>query len=131
MLNYDEAFDLIVNEFLLLPRNISEVDILNAPGLTLAEDIYADVDLPAFDYSGMDGFAIKYSENNNNKWNIAGEISAGNFKEYHLDKLSAVRIMTGGRIPSSANTVIPVEDVIESEHIVTLRKDIEIKQYQV
>lgn len=129
ILNYDEAFDLIVNEFLLLPRNISEVDILEASGLTLAEDIYADVDLPAFDYSGMDGFAIKYSENNN-KWNIAGEISAGNFKEYHLDKLSAVRIMTGGRIPSSANTVIPVEDVIESDHIVTLLKDIEIKQYQ-
>jgi molybdopterin molybdotransferase len=129
MLNYDEALRLIENEFRLIPKNITEVDLLESTGLTLAEDIYADSDLPAFDYSGMDGYAIKYSGNISN-WKITGEISAGNFKQYPLDESSAVRIMTGGRIPTDADTVIPIEDVFESENIVTLRNDVKIKQLQ-
>ncbi len=129
MLNYDEAFRIIENEFLLLPKNVSEVNLLDATGLTLAENIYADVDLPAFNYSGMDGYAISFSFSIR-EWKIIGEISAGNFNDYILDESSAVRIMTGGRIPSGADTVIPIEDVIEAGNNLTLLNDVKIKQHQ-
>jgi molybdopterin molybdotransferase len=129
MLNYDEALRLIENEFLLLPKITTEVDLLDASGFTLSENIYADADLPAFDYSGMDGYAIKYSQHICN-WNITGEISAGNYKEFTLDESSAVRIMTGGRIPSTADTVIPIEDVLESGNNLSLRNDVKIRHHQ-
>jgi len=129
MLNYLDALRLIENEFQLLPKNIIEVTLLDAIGLTLAENIYADVDLPAFNYSSMDGFVIKLSDEIK-EWNITGEISAGNFKEYPIDSFSAIRIMTGGRIPSDADTVIPIEDVIESGNNLTLRNEVIIKQFQ-
>ena len=129
MLNYEVALRLIENEFLLLPKNIIEIPLLDAVGLTLAENIYADVDLPAFNYSGMDGFVIKFSDQKR-EWNITGEIAAGNFKEYSVDLSSAVRIMTGGRIPSDADTVIPIEDVIETGNNLTLRNEAKLKQFQ-
>jgi molybdopterin molybdotransferase len=129
MLNFKEAIQLIEDEFLQLTKNIIEVKLSESTGLTLAEDIYADVNIPAFNNSSMDGFAIKYT-GNEKRWNITGEISAGNFKDYNIDAKSAVRIMTGGRIPANTNAVIPVEDIIEDGSMLHLRKGIAIKLNQ-
>jgi molybdopterin molybdotransferase len=129
MISYQEAVQLIDNEFLHLPKSIIDTDLTGSLGYTLAENIYADTNLPSFDYSGMDGYAINYS-NNKKKWVITGEISAGNYKEYILDEDSAVRIMTGGRIPLKANAVIPIEEVVEEDTFLSLRKGVKIKMNQ-
>jgi molybdopterin molybdotransferase len=129
MLSFKEAIQLIEDEFLLLSKNIIEVNLSDSTGLTLAEDIYADVNIPAFDNSSMDGYAIHY-QGDEKSWNITGEISAGNFKDYTLVVNSAIRIMTGGRIPTNTNAVIPIEDVIEDGSMLLLRKGSQIKQYQ-
>ena len=44
-----------------LTKDIIEVNLSDSNGLTLAEDIYADVNIPAFNNSSMDGYAINYS----------------------------------------------------------------------
>src|ERR1035437_7678158 len=129
MLSFKEAIQLIEDEFLQLTKNIIEVNLSDSTGLTLAEDIYADVNIPAFNNSSMDGFAINYT-GDEKSWNIIGEISAGNFQDYNIDVNSAVRIMTGGRIPINTNAVVPIEDVIEEGGMFLLREGIEIKQYQ-
>ena len=129
MLGFKEAIQLIEGEFLQLTKNIIEVNLSDSTGLTLAEDIYADVNIPAFNNSSMDGYAINYS-GDEKSWNITGEISAGNFKDYTLDVNSAIRIMTGGKIPTNTNAVVPIEDVIEDGSMLLLREGIEIKQNQ-
>jgi len=129
MLCFKEAIKLIEGEFLQLTKNIIEVNLSDSTGLTLAEDIYADVNIPAFNNSSMDGYAINYS-GDEKSWNITGEISAGNFKDYTLDVNSAIRIMTGGKIPTNTNAVVPIEDVIEDGSMLLLREGIEIKQNQ-
>jgi len=129
MLSFKEAVQLVENEFLRLPKNIIEADLSDSTGLTLAEDIYADVNLPAFNNSSVDGFAINYI-GNNKSWNIIGEISAGNFKNYNIDLNSAVRIMTGGRIPTNTNVIVPNEDIIEDGSMLHIREGIEIKPNQ-
>jgi molybdopterin molybdotransferase len=129
MLNFNDAVKLIDNEFVQLPKNIIEVNLSDSTGLTLAEDIYSDVNLPAFNNSSMDGYAINYA-GDKKSWNITGEISAGNFKDYNIDVNSAVRIMTGGRISTNANAVVPIEDVIEDGSMLHLREGIEIKLHQ-
>jgi len=129
MLNFKEAIKLIEDEFLQLTKNIIEVKLSESTGLTLAEDIYADVNIPAFNNSSIDGFAINFT-GNEKRWDITGEISAGNFKDYNIDSKSAVRITTGGRIPENSTAVIPIEDLIEDGSMLHLKEGIKIKQNQ-
>jgi molybdopterin molybdotransferase len=125
MLNFNQAIQIIDEEFRHISKDIIEADLINSAGLTLAEDIYADVNLPAFNNSSMDGFAIQLA-GNQKVWNVIGEISAGNFKEYKIDLNTAVRIMTGGRVPNDANAVVPIEDIIEEQNRISLRDGIDI-----
>ncbi|RKY94158.1 MAG: hypothetical protein DRQ01_03060 [Ignavibacteriae bacterium] len=109
MINFNEARRLIDKEFETLQLNIEEVSLENSLNRTLAEDIYADVNLPPFNNSAVDGIAIKFNPSIK-EWNIVGEITAGNYSEINIDDRSAVTIMTGARIPKSCDTVIPLED---------------------
>jgi molybdopterin molybdotransferase len=109
MINYNEAIEIIKSEFEKLTLHTEEVDLLESFNRILAEDVIADVDLPPFDNSAVDGYAIKFSERT--QWEIIGEISAGNFSSFTLTENDAVLITTGSKLPPNANTIIPIEDV--------------------
>ncbi|MBZ0200640.1 MAG: molybdopterin molybdotransferase MoeA [Ignavibacteriaceae bacterium] len=109
MISYNEAIEIIKTEIRKLTFQTEEVNLLNSLNCILAEDVIADVDLPPFDNSAMDGYAVKYSERK--KWNIIGEVSAGNYSSIKLLENDAVLITTGSKLPTSADTVIPIEDV--------------------
>lgn len=119
MINYNEALEIIKKEFDKISLSIVEVDILESLDRILAEDIVADVDLPPFDNSAMDGYAIKYSERNT--WDIIGEISAGNYSSITLSEKDTVLITTGSKIPANADTVIPIEDLDVEGKILELK----------
>ncbi|MGB9856331.1 MAG: gephyrin-like molybdotransferase Glp [Caldisericum exile] len=109
MINYNEALEIIKHEIEKLTLHTEEVDIFESCNRIIAEDVFADVDLPPFDNSAVDGYAVKFSERT--KWNIIGEISAGNFSSFNLTEDNAVLITTGSKLPANADTVIPIEDV--------------------
>jgi len=109
MINFNEARRLIDKEFETLQLNIEEVSLENSLNRTLAEDIYADVNLPPFNNSAVDGIAIKFNPSIK-EWNIVGEITAGNYSEINIDDHSAVTIMTGAKMPDSCDTIIPLEN---------------------
>lgn len=121
MINYNKALGIIKNEIEKLTLHTEEVNILNSINRILAEDIIADVDLPPFDNSAMDGYAIKFGERNN--WNIIGEISAGNYSSIRLSENDAVLITTGSKIPIDSDTVIPIEDLDVDKNILQLKPD--------
>ncbi len=121
MINYNKALEIIKNEFENLTLHTEEVNILDSINRILAEDIIADVDLPPFDNSAMDGYAIKFSERN--KWNIIGEISAGNYSSIRLLENDAVLITTGSKIPNDGDTVIPIEYLDVDKNILQLKPD--------
>ena len=121
MTSYKEALRLIQKEISTISFSIEEVNILDSVNRILAEDIIADVDLPPFDNSAMDGYAIKFSERN--KWNIIGEISAGNYSSINLSENDAVLITTGSKIPNEVDTVIPIEDLDVDQNILKLKPD--------
>lgn len=127
MINYDEANEVIRNEFSRLLLKTEYVDILDGVDRILAGDIVSDTDLPPFTNSAMDGFALRYSEGIT-KWKIIGEISAGNYSNFDVGSGLAVGIMTGGRMPSQADTVIPVEDVIIENDSVRLKENGRMKK---
>lgn len=80
-------------------------------GRVLAEEIRADMDLPPFDRSQMDGFAVKYADTRNApvRLKIVGESVAGKGWHNELKTGEAVRIMTGAPLPAGADSVQMVE----------------------
>ncbi len=110
MISFEEASKIIGNAFRQLNLTTEKIPFDKALHRTLAEDVLADIDLPPFNNSAMDGIAIRFNDKIR-KWKIAGEISAGNYDSYSLDENSAVSIMTGAKLPEYCNTVIPIEDI--------------------
>ncbi|MGK9369078.1 molybdopterin molybdotransferase MoeA [Melioribacter sp. Ez-97] len=109
MLNYNEALEIIKSEIQNLTLKTEEADIFESYNRILAEDVIADVDLPPFDNSAVDGYALVFSERN--EWTIKSEVSAGNYSPVSITEDEAVLITTGSKLPVNADTVIPIEDV--------------------
>lgn len=120
MLSYNEAFAIIENEFAQINLQTESVTLMESINRALAEDIISDIDQPPFDNTAMDGIAIKYNPEISS-WKIIGEISAGNYQDIDINENNCVRIMTGGKIPPNADTVIPVEDLNENGDTTTLK----------
>ncbi len=99
----------------LTPLAPARLGLAEAEGLVLAEDVTAAVDLPPFDNSGMDGFAVLAADvagatpDSPVVLRVTGEIAAGDTGDYRLAPGTAIRIMTGARLPAAADAVIPVE----------------------
>lgn len=87
------------------------VELPNALGRVLAQEIVADTDLPPFDRSQMDGYAVRAAETTAAPvtLRIAGESAAGQGWHHRLEEGHAVRIMTGAPVPEGADSVQQVE----------------------
>ncbi len=83
--------------------------ILEALGHVLAQDVEASIDIPAFEQSSRDGYAIRYTDKNESL-KIVGEIAAGSMVKNILEKGEAMRIFTGAPLPDGADTVIMQEN---------------------
>lgn len=104
MISIQEAL-LIVDEQ-QAPLKVHQLSVEESLGFYLAEEIRAPFDLPSFDNSAMDGYAVcGISEH----YEVIGEIQAGNISEFHLSDGDAVRIFTGAKVPSSATAVVMQE----------------------
>jgi molybdopterin molybdotransferase len=92
-----------------------DLQLLDAHGCILSEAVVADVDLPAFDNSSMDGYAVRIadvadaSEGNPVKLPVVGDIAAGSQSAYSVQPGLSTRIMTGAPIPAGAEAVVPIE----------------------
>ncbi len=102
----DEAADIIGGYG--KKSEIEEVRLSDSLGRILAEDIYSEIDMPPFDKSAMDGFAV-FSGDNSKRYKIVETIPAGKFPKRSVGKGECSRIMTGAPIPSGTDRVIKVE----------------------
>jgi molybdopterin molybdotransferase len=89
--------------------------LLESLGLPLCEDIVAPMDLPSFDNSAMDGYAVYFddtasaSEDHPVHLPVVGEVAAGQSRHLALSPGTTVRIMTGAPVPQGADAIVPVE----------------------
>jgi molybdopterin molybdotransferase len=102
------------------PVDFEQVELTQALGRVLAEDIHAGFDLPSFDNSTMDGFALRAddvkdaSHGNPVSLVVVADIPAGHPFSGVLTQGQAARIMTGAPLPSGADAIIPLEDTDSS-----------------
>jgi molybdopterin molybdotransferase len=99
-----------------LPASTEVVQIDRADGRILAEAIRADADVPGFERSAMDGFAVRAaatlgaSAETPRFLSIAGAVAMGPAPPVALEKGTALAVPTGGRLPEGADAVVPVEE---------------------
>ena len=110
MLTYKDALAQILAQAATLAP--IQTPLADALGLVLAEDITTPFDLPPFDNSSMDGFAVRAADLQTTPTilPVTGEIAAGALDIPTLFPGQALRIMTGAPVPNGADTVVPVED---------------------
>ena len=104
------------------PLGTERVPLDVCVGRILAEDIVADCDMPPFNRSQMDGFALRSRDTRNVPVNLAivGESAAGKGWHKPLNRGEAVRIMTGAPIPEGADAVQQIELTKEYDSVVSL-----------
>lgn len=117
MPTFEEARTIIINS--VLPSGIEQVGLLDAVGRVLAEDIIAPYDLPQSNNSAMDGYAVQATDcQPGSRLQVTGFIQAGGDIPLEVFSGTAIKIMTGARIPAGCDAVIPVEEVTdEGEYI--------------
>ena len=108
-ISLDEAVN-ICNEY-QIKLSTETISISNALSRVLATSVIAKVDDPGFDNSSMDGFAVLHADTLKPpaKLTIVGVSNAGTKEQPCIEKGEALRIMTGGPMPSGADSIIPIE----------------------
>ncbi|MGG3268191.1 gephyrin-like molybdotransferase Glp [Priestia aryabhattai] len=95
--------------------SIEHVSITESYGRYLGEDIIADQNVPHFNKSLYDGFAVRaqdcveVSNEHSVEFEVVGEIGAGSVFEEEVKPFQAVRIMTGAQVPHSCDAVVMLE----------------------
>ncbi|PTL11893.1 molybdopterin molybdenumtransferase [Staphylococcus gallinarum] len=121
-----EAIKRIVNENIIM--DITNVKLSESLNYILAEDIVATYDIPRFDKSPYDGFALRSidtteaSGDNRIFFKVIDHIGAGAVSNESVGEHEAVRIMTGAAIPKGADAVVMLEQTTEYESGFTIRK---------
>jgi molybdopterin molybdotransferase len=91
------------------------IGIDRALGRVLSKDILCRKNLPSFNNSAMDGFAIKAADAGK-ILRVNAVIYAGDVKEPSLKDAECYKIMTGAKVPNDVDTIIPIENIVKYEN---------------
>ncbi|UCC20917.1 MAG: molybdopterin molybdotransferase MoeA [Promethearchaeota archaeon] len=105
---------------------VEEINIKDALNRVLADDIISEMDIPPFDRSAMDGYAIKAEDSfgsspkNPQKVKLIGTIEIGESSKLEINKGEAIRVSTGAPVPKSSDAVIKIEDTEIENNLINL-----------
>lgn len=117
LLTFEEAQRTIQKYFKPKPLGVEEIPLLEAYDRVLAENIIASLDIPPFNRSTVDGYAVKAQdtfgaeENKPVKLKICGTVNVGEKPKITVKNRSAAEIMTGAPMPEGADAVVQFEHV--------------------
>ncbi|MGW7976671.1 molybdopterin molybdenumtransferase MoeA [Staphylococcus xylosus] len=121
-----EAIERVVSQDIYTKQ--IEVPLENSVNYILAEDIVATYEIPRFNKSPYDGFALRSrdtegaSGDHRITFTVVDHIGAGSVSEKEVGPFEAVRIMTGAEMPKGADAVVMLEQTVEDEQSFTIRK---------
>jgi molybdopterin molybdotransferase len=113
LLSIEEALRRVLARVSMLEAE--SVPVAAAAGRYLAEDVAATVDLPPFASSAMDGYALRAGDTPG-RLPVVFRIAAGLPADRALARGEAMAISTGGAVPAGADSVVPIEVVVEADN---------------
>ncbi|MDO5515036.1 MAG: molybdopterin molybdotransferase MoeA [Staphylococcus xylosus] len=111
-----------------------EVPLESSVNYILAEDIVATYEIPRFNKSPYDGFALRSKDTEGASgehrvnFTVIDHIGAGSVSEKEVGPFEAVRIMTGAEMPKGADAVVMLEQTVEDEQSFTIRKSFNVNE---
>jgi molybdopterin molybdotransferase len=114
MISYEDALQNILG--VISPLGLEKINILDALGRVIGEDIYAGRSIPPKDNSAMDGYALRAEDTAGAsperpiRLEVVEDIPAGVVPQKRIGPGQAARIMTGAPIPEGADSVLRMED---------------------
>jgi molybdopterin molybdotransferase len=130
MVSFKEARSIILEH--ARPMGTERIHLLEATGRIIAEDLAAPWDLPAWDNSAMDGYAVRSEDCRSIpcKLKVSGFLPAGaTIDGYLVEPGCTIRIMTGAPVPDGCDAVVPVEETDNGLEEVILREAVQKGQH--
>jgi molybdopterin molybdotransferase len=133
MLAVEQALDRVLREF--HPLEPETVPILESLDSVLAEDVYADLDIPPHANSSMDGYTVRAADTAGASREtpvrllVVGGVPAGYVSEQEVTPGTTICITTGAPIPPGADAIVRVEDTEAEGEWVTVFAEVEAGQY--
>ena len=112
MLTYEQARQTVIDQIAKKkgPRSTTVVNLWEALGFVLAQQIKTDREYPPFDRSTRDGYAVRAADAPQGAdLRCTGEIKAGDTVNAPLARWTCVQIMTGAAVPAGADAVVMIE----------------------
>jgi putative molybdopterin biosynthesis protein len=115
LLTFDEAKSVIESQFKAKPLGVEEISLLESNNRVLAKNIRADMDIPPFNRSTVDGYAVRAEdtfgaeENRPIVLRVSGTVNIGELPETIVKEGEAAEIVTGAPIPEGADAVAMAE----------------------
>src|SRR5699024_5362678 len=113
MLTVEDHLEIILRG--IGPLEPYEQPLVEALGLPLIDDFVAEHDIPRFDNSAMDGYAVRAEDVTDASSRspvvlpVVGEVAAGSGRPFAISAGTAVKIMTGAPVPRGADAIVPYE----------------------
>ncbi|MBM3128581.1 MAG: molybdopterin molybdotransferase MoeA [Chloroflexi bacterium] len=117
MIAVEEALAYVLKHF--QPLESERVPLLDALDRVLTEEIVSDINIPPFNNSAMDGYAViaddiaRASRDHPVTLRVIGDVAAGYVAAHTVERGTAIRIMTGAPLPPGADTVVRFEETSE------------------
>jgi molybdopterin molybdotransferase len=128
MAEFEEARRIILEHVRALEAE--RVGLLESLGMVLAEDVVTPWNLPPFDNSAMDGFAVRAEDcGESNALPVIDYVPAGGCSTKPVLPGTAIKIMTGAPLPQGADSVVPIEDVEERDGTVRVLQAVKLHQH--
>ncbi|HBG05535.1 MAG: molybdopterin molybdenumtransferase MoeA [Geobacteraceae bacterium GWC2_58_44] len=129
MPTFQEARNIILSN--VRPLGEETVSLMDSLGRVASRDIAAPWDMPLFDNSAMDGFAVRAADCSSTPASlcVTGFLPAGGPDQATVEPGCAVRIMTGAPIPKGCNAVVPVEETNETGDRVIITGKVQPRQH--
>src|SRR5574337_277912 len=110
MISVDTAVKIVTDITAPLPPKT--VSFESALGLCLAQDVQSDIDMPPFNRSAMDGYAVIAEDTTTApvELTVIEDIAAGHMPQKKVSRGQASKIMTGATVPEGADAVVKFEE---------------------
>jgi molybdopterin molybdotransferase len=123
MPTFEEARQIILSS--VTPFGVERVYLLESLGRITTEDVLAPWNMPRYDNSAMDGYAVRTTDcQPANALQITDYIPAGGAATKPVEPGCAIRIMTGAPIPANCDAVVPYEDSEETNGQVQVKRSV-------
>src|SRR5213593_59851 len=122
LLSITEAQQLVLERSGPLPAENVSLEV--AARRVLAEPARAEIDLPPFPSSAMDGYAVRAADTPG-RLRVEARIAAGKPAAGALEPGQAMGIATGGVVPDGADAVVPIEYVVEHDNEIEIGGGVE------